>query len=314
VATILTPRSGPRATAAGLAALAIWSASVALMRGMSESAGRLTGPALASLIGGVLALVWARLRGERLSDMLRLPPRYLFVCGALFVSCNVGLYLAIGACADRSQTLVVALVNYLWPVLTVALSVPILGRKARAFLPWGCLVAVAGTAVALLGGASKTAADLGFWATGRGVFALFMGLVAALSWGLYSNLARLWGDPERGAVPLFALATAAALGLLLLLRPETPHWSVRAVLEVVTLGVASLMVAYALWDLGMRRGDHSFLGVCSYFVPVSSTLFSCLYLGVRPGWHVLAGCALVAAGALVSSRALRPDRAEGASL
>jgi drug/metabolite transporter (DMT)-like permease len=192
VATILTPRSGPRATAAGLAALAIWSASVALMRGMSESAGRLTGPALASLIGGVLALVWARLRGERLSDMLRLPPRYLFVCGALFVSCNVGLYLAIGACADRSQTLVVALVNYLWPVLTVALSVPILGRKARAFLPWGCLVAVAGTAVALLGGASKTAADLGFWATGRGVFALFMGLVAALSWGPTGACARCW--------------------------------------------------------------------------------------------------------------------------
>jgi drug/metabolite transporter (DMT)-like permease len=277
------------------------------MRGMRESAGLLTGPALASLIGGVFALVWVRVRGGCLSAMLRLPPKYLFGCGTLFVACNVGLYLAVGACLDRSQTLVVALVNYLWPTLTVALSVPILGRKARAFLPWGCLLAVAGTAVALLGGASRTAADLGFWGSGRGVFALVMGLVAALSWGLYSNLARLWGDPERGAVPLFALATAAALGLLLLLRPETPHWTVRAVLEVVTLGVASLMAAYALWDLGMRRGDHSLLGVCSYFVPVSSTLFSALYLGLRPGWNVLTGCALVAAGALVSNRALRPD-------
>jgi drug/metabolite transporter (DMT)-like permease len=237
--------------------------------------------------------------------MLRLPSKYLYGCGALFVSCNVGLYLAVGACADRGQTLVVALVNYLWPVLTVALSVPILGRKARAWLPWGCLVAVVGTAVALLGGAPRSAA-LGFWTTGRGLFALAMGLVAAVSWGLYSNLARLWGDPERGAVPLFALATAAALGVLLLLRPEVPRWTARAVLEVATLGVASLMAAYALWDLGMRRGDHAFLGVCSYFVPVSSTLFSCLYLGVRPGWHVLAGCALVAAGALLSSRALRP--------
>jgi drug/metabolite transporter (DMT)-like permease len=293
-----------RATAAGLAALFIWSTSIALMRGMSESLGLLTGPALASLIGGALALAWIRLRGGDVQAMLRLPPKYLYGCGALFISCNVGLYLAVGACADRSQTLVVALVNYLWPTLTVALSVPILGRRARAWLPWGCLAAVAGTATALLGDA---AVDFGFWATGRGLFALAMGLTAAVSWGLYSNLARLWGDPERGAVPLFVLATAAALLVLLLLRPETPRWSVRAVLEAATLGVASLMAAYALWDLGMRRGDHAFLGVCSYFVPVSSTLFSCLYLGVRPGRHVLAGCALVAAGALISSRALRQD-------
>jgi drug/metabolite transporter (DMT)-like permease len=301
------PQPADKATAAGLAALLIWSSSVALMRGVSESMGLLTGPALASFIGGALALVWVRLRGGGVCAMLRLPPKYLYGCGALFVACNVGLYLAVGACAERSQTLVIALVNYLWPVLTVALSVPILGRKARAWLPGGCLVAVAGTAVALLGGTPHSAADIGFWTTGRGLFALAMGLVAAVSWGLYSNLARLWGDPERGAVPLFALATAAALALLLLLRPETPRWSLRAVLEVATLGVASLMAAYALWDLGMRRGDHSLLGVCSYFVPVSSTLFSSLFLRVRPGWNVLAGCALVAAGALMSSRALPRD-------
>ncbi|MBI5239982.1 MAG: EamA family transporter [Elusimicrobia bacterium] len=295
-------RPADKATAAGLAALLIWSASVALMRGVSENMGLLTGPALASFIGGVLALAWTRLRGGSVSAMLRLPPKYLYGCGALFVSCNVGLYLAVGACLDRPQTLVVALVNYLWPALTVALSVPILGRRAKAWLPGACLIAAAGTAVALLGGERL---NLAFWATGRGLFALAMGLVAAVSWGLYSNLARLWGDPEQGAVPLFALATAAALGLLLLLRPESPRWSLRAVLEVATLGVASLMAAYALWDLGMRRGDQALLGVCSYFVPVASTIVSALYLGVRPGWHVLAGCALVAAGALLSSRALK---------
>jgi drug/metabolite transporter (DMT)-like permease len=297
-------RPADKATAAGLAALLIWSASVALMRGVSENMGLLTGPALASSIGGVLALAWIRLRGGSASAMLRLPRKYLYGCGLLFVACNVSLYLAIGACLDRSQTLVVALVNYLWPVLTVALSVPILGRRAKKWLPWGCLVAVAGTAVALLGGERL---DPGFWATARGLFILAMGLVAAVSWGLYSNLARLWGDPDRGAVPLFALATAAALGLLLLLRPETPRWSLRAVLEVATLGVASLMAAYALWDLGMRRGDHAFLAVCSYFVPVASTMVSAAYLGVRPGWHVLVGCALVTAGALLSSRALRGE-------
>jgi drug/metabolite transporter (DMT)-like permease len=280
------------------------------MRGMSESIGTLTGPALACLLGGLLALVWTRLRGGSLLEMMRLPKGYLLGCGFLFVSCNVGLYLAIGTCASRSQTLVVALVNYLWPVLTVAFSVPLLGRKAHPILALGCLAAATGTAIAILGGGTFAAADLSFWSTGRGMFALAMGLVAALSWGLYSNLARLWGDPERGAVPFFALATAAALGLLLLWRPETPRWTARGICEVCAVGVASLLAAYALWDLGVRLGDHALLGVCSYFVPVGSTVFSSLYLGLRPGRHVWLGCAMVVAGALVSRSALGGPQVE----
>lgn len=218
------------------------------------------------------------------------------------------LYLAIGACRDRTQTLVVGLVNYLWPSLTVALSVPLLGRRARAWLPLGLAAAVAGTALAVLGGGALAGADNAFWRTGRGLFALAMAAAAALSWGLYSNLARRWGDPERGAVPLFALATAAALGLLLLLRPENVVWSARGAAEVAVMGIASLAGAYVLWDLGMRRGDHALLGVASYFVPVASTAVSAVYLGVRPGWNVLAGCALVVLGAWLSRSALIEGR------
>jgi len=292
------------ATLGGLAALVIWSLSVALMRGLSESIGTLTGPALASLLGGALALALMRLRGESFFAMLALPRRYLWGCGSLFVLTNIALYLAIGACAERGQVLVVALVNYLWPVLTVALSVPVLGRRATRALPLGCLIAAAGTAAAMLGGADAAGLSASFWLSPPGAFALAMALAAALSWGLYSNLARLWGSPDQGAVPLFVLATAAGLGVLRLLRPEVSHWTLKGAAELCVLGVASLMAAYALWDWGMRRGEHALLGVCSYFVPVASTVVSSAYLGVRPGAHVLVGCVLVAAGALISRRSL----------
>ncbi|HAH06471.1 MAG TPA: EamA family transporter [Elusimicrobia bacterium] len=287
-----------RATWGGLAALAIWSLSVALMRGMSESLGTLTGPALASLLGGGLALVWMKLQGESPALMLDLPPRYLWGCGFLFVVTNITLYLAIGACSERAQTLVVGLVNYLWPALTVALSVPILKRRARWTLPLGVLTAVAGTAYAMLGAGGYSSPS---------PYALGMAFAAALSWGLYSNLARLWGSAERGAVPLFVLATAAGLGLLRWLNPEVSHWTLKGILETCTLGVASLMAAYALWDWGMRRGSHALLGVCSYFVPVASTVLTSLYLGVKPGLNVLLGCALVVAGALLSRWSLIED-------
>lgn len=295
---------GSSATVAGLVALLLWSMSVALMRGMSERSGLLTGPMLASLLGGALGLAWSTARGHPLGAQLRLPALYLWGCGALFVLTNVSLYLAIGLCLDHDQTLVIALVNYLWPALTVALSVPLLGYRARPWLPVGLLAAVAGTAVALLGGGLGDGTGATFWHTPRGLSALGLGGVAALSWGLYSNLARRWGDPEHGAVPLFALATGATLGLMLLAHPETVTWTLRGALEVATLGVASLAVAYALWDTGVRRGDPAVLGVASYFVPVASTLVSALYLVVVPGVHVISGAALVVAGAWLSKSAL----------
>ena len=299
--------SSPRAaTLAGLTALALWSTSVALMRGMSEHSGLLTGPALSCLLGGALGVGLHVARGRSPREWLRLPWRYLWGCGALFVTTNVALYLAIGACADRRQTLVIGLVNYLWPALTVGLSVPLLGLRARPWLPLGLLAAVAGTAVALLGGEALTGTDASFWTTPQGLFALGAGLTAAVSWALYSNLARRWGDPERGAVPPFALATGLTLALLLLVHPETVTWTPRGVAEVVLLGVASLAVAYALWDHGFRRGDPAVLGLASTFVPIASTCVSALYLGVTPGAHVLAGGALVVGGAWASKRALTP--------
>lgn len=279
------------ATFGGLAALAIWALSISLMRGMSESIGAFTGPALASLLGSALALAYMRLRGESVLGMLSLPRRYLWGCGALFVATNVSLYIAVGACEERGQVLAVGLINYLWPALTVALSVPILERRASWGLPLGCLTAVAGAAAAMMGGGG---------AAPPGAFAAAMALIAALTWGLYSNLARRWGSPEQGAVPLFVLATGAGLAFLRLLRPEVSHWTAKGIVELCVLGVGSLMAAYALWDWGVRRGDHAFLGLASYFVPVASTVITSLYLGVRPGAHVLLGCVLVAAGALIS--------------
>ena len=297
-----------RATALGLVALLLWSLSVALMRGMSERSGLLTGPMLASLLGGVLGLIVSALRGPSPLEQLHLPPRYLWGCGTLFVLTNVALYLAIGACRDHAQTLVVGLVNYLWPALTVGLSVPLLGQRARPWLFLGLLTAVAGTAVALLGGASQPGDGAGFWRSPQGLFALGAALVAALAWGLYSNLVRRWGDPVRGAVPWFALATGATLGLLLLARPEDVTWTLRGALEVLALGVASLAVAYPLWDVGMRRGDHALLGLASTFVPIASTCVSALYLGVTPGPNVGVGAGLVVLGAWLSKQALAGAR------
>jgi hypothetical protein len=75
---------------------------------------------------------------------LRLPKRYLFGCGALFVSYEVALYLAVGLSVSDQQVLVVGLINYLWPALILLTAIPILRYRARPWLGWAWLVVATG--------------------------------------------------------------------------------------------------------------------------------------------------------------------------
>ena len=299
-----------RATAAGFFALLIWSSSVAVIRALSESVGALTAAATAVTLGGAISVAYGWARGTSPLKMLGLPRAYLIGCGSTFVICNVSLYLAVGWSGNRSTTLVAGLVNYLWPALTVAFSVPILHRRARWTLVSGCLLAVAGSGVAMLGGGQFQWSQLagGGW---QQLAPLCLALAAAVSWGLYSNFAVRWGRPDAGAVPLFLLAGGGALWLLWLTGAEAGRWTVKAVLELAVLAVASLGLAYGLWDYGMRRGNSLALGLAAYFMPVASLAVACAYLGVWPGANLLVGCLLVAAGAWVCRRSIVPEPCPG---
>lgn len=288
----------PAATAGGLAALVIWSTTVAVARSMAESLGVLTGAALATGAGGAAALVFSWLRGRPPKAMLALPPKYLLGCGGLFVVYEVCLFAGLGWAPNRSATLVVGLLNYLWPVLTVLLSIPILERRARWPAAVGCLLAVAGTAAAVLRGQQVPWQRLAQGGPAL-IGPLLLGAAAGVTWALYSNLVKRWGRPEGGAVPLFLLASGAALGLLRLARGETTTWTAKAAGELCLIAVAQSALAYPLWEAGMRRGRHLLLSLASYFVPVASLSIAAAYLWVRPGAGLIVGCVLVTGGAVI---------------
>jgi drug/metabolite transporter (DMT)-like permease len=76
-------------------------------------------------------------------------------------------------------------------------------------------------------------------------------------------------------------------------------WTVHAAGEIVVLA-AFATLAYALWDVAMRKGDLLLVTACSYFTPLLSTLVSCVYLQVTPGWRLWAGCVVLVAGSLLT--------------
>ena len=230
---------------------------------------------------------------------MRLPGLYLLGCGTLFAVYMIVLFLAVGLAEDRSQVLEVGLVNYLWPALTILLSVVILGKTAGLLLAPGTLLALAGVVLVMTQRASVSWQSLSAnVASNPAAYAL--ALAAACSWALYSNLTRRWAGAERvGAVNAFLPATGLLLLVLSLSVEKHVAWNGRALVEAACLGVLT-WAAYGFWDLAMRKGDVVLVSACAYATPLLSTLLTCLYLGVSPTGNLWIGCCLIVVGSLLS--------------
>jgi drug/metabolite transporter (DMT)-like permease len=209
------------------------------------------------------------------------------------------LFLAIGLADGREQVIEVGLVNYLWPTLTLLLSLVLLKNKAAWMLWPGTLLALAGVFLVVTQGEPVPWQSLSRnLANNPAVYLL--ALAAAVAWALYSNLTRKWaGARAEGAVALFLPITALVLLGLCLFVDEPRQWNRHAVAEVVFLGVTTY-TAYALWDHAMRHGNLVLLAAGSYLTPLLSTIVSCLYLAVIPGARLWLGCGMLVLGSILS--------------
>jgi len=296
--------SRPAATAAGILAILLWSTSVAVSRSVIEHLGLFTGGGLVHLLGGGIALVFVLARREKRAGLTRLSWRYLLGCGAMFVLYLPSFYLALGWAADRQQVVEIGIVNYLWPSLTLLLSVPILGKRANLWIVPGMMLACGGIILAAVGSEPFSWAALGRHFTGHPLPYVAI-LVCVISWPLFSNFSRLWaGDADTGAVPLFLMAAGAILLSMRLFVDEDPQWTPGTIAEFLYAAIFPTFLAYELWDTSMRKGNLTLVVVLSYLIPILSTVVSWLYLQVPLPSTMWMACGLVAAGALICKRAV----------
>lgn len=303
------PKSTRLATSWGLLAIVLWSTTIACSRSVAEQIGVFSGAAIVYLAAGVAGCGVLVVRGQLGAVLRRAGRRYLLGCGSLMVAYTVLLYAAVGFAETRAQVVTVTVANYLWPSLTLLFAVPILGWQARPLvLATGTLLGVAGVALAV--GADSLASEASLSWTAHGTSTL-PALLAAVAWGLYSNLSRRWGGSHAGnAMPVFLLASGLVLALMRALRAEQSVWTARVVGEVAYLVVFPTLLAYVCWDSAARRGNLSLVAALSYLTPLLSVLVSSVYLElpVRPQqW--LAGV-LVVAGAVLCKISIRAARTE----
>jgi drug/metabolite transporter (DMT)-like permease len=225
-------------------------------------------------------------------------------CGALFVVYEFCLYVAIGLASSRQQVLEVGIINYLWPGLTLAFSIPILKRRARPWLVPGMLMAFAGVFLAAAQRESFSWASLPAGGRGR-LLPYLLAFVGAICWGLYSNFSRRWAANAQGVgVPLFLLATGVVMALLRPVFHESSDWAreglpLTVYVVLVYIALVPGLLAYVFWDFAMRRGRMILVAAFSYLTPLFSTLVSCLYLQVWPARGLWIACGLLVGGAFI---------------
>jgi len=288
----------------GLMAILFWSTTVAVARSAVDSFGALNLACLTSFAGGALLLLWEFIRGYRLRRVLAGSRRYLLVCGTLFSVYLTCIYGAVGLAESDEAIVTVGLLNYLWTALVLVFAIPVLGYRAKGSL-------FPGIGMALLGVLCAEAAisDGGFASLLSGLadnwLAYCLAALAAVFWALYTNLARkLAPDPSVNGVPLFLIIAGLVIGLLCVIWPQQMSLTPRAYWEAGYISLVITALAYAFWDVAIRRGNFLLVGAAAYLVPLLSSLASVWYLDISPGWLLWPGCLLIIAGAIVCKRSM----------
>lgn len=290
-----------RATAIGLVAILLWSTSVGLLRSISEHFGATGGAALIYTVSAISLCL-----SQGLPKIRELPWRYLCSAGFLFVSYEICFALAIGLADTRAQSLELGLINYLWPCLTIVLSLFINGQRSSFWLWPGLILTLGGVFLVMQesGGGSLTS----MWHNIQSnPLPYGLAFTAAITWALYCNLTRRFSGGKSG-VSLFFCATAIVLwAKYALIDQPTIVFSLAPTLQLLFMGV-STAIAYSVWNRGIQAGNMTLLATASYFTPVSSALLASLWLGLRPGFSFWQGVIMVVAGSLICWLATRRYR------
>ena len=293
------PLSQPRATLTGLSAILLWSTTVGLLRSISEAFGATGG---AALVYSTTALLLCLTRG--LPRVRALPPIYLWGGGALFVAYEISLALAIGLASNRSQSLELGMINYLWPCLTILFAIPLNQQRFRFWLWPGIFLSLLGI-VWVMKGEGAWSPSLLWQNIASNPLAYGLAFFAAIAWGLYNNLTRRFAGGTSG-VNLFFLFTALALWIKFACSASLSelHFSLQPLLQVLFMG-ASTAIAYSAWNHGIQHGNLTLLATASYFTPVLSALLGALWLSLTPGFAFWQGVVMITLGSLICWHATR---------
>lgn len=281
-----------KATLIGLIAILLWSAIVGLIKSVSEGFGPVGGAALIYTCSAILLIFTVGLPKIR-----QFPPSYLILGSILFVCYELCLSLSLGFTHNGRQAIEVGMVNYLWPSLTILLTVIVIRQKTSPLIIPGVIIAIIGIG-RVLGG------DQGFSVNEmtRNVMdnPLSYGLAfsGAVIWAIYCVVTKLIAKGNNG-ITLFFILTALTLWVKFLTSPQPDFiLSWKAWISLLLAAIA-MGFGYAAWNVGILHGNVTILAAASYFIPIISAVLAAFILSSQLTMAFWQGTAMVSLGSLI---------------
>jgi len=245
-----------------------------------------------------LALVIGSVPAWPLARQWKVPPATL----ALGIYGLFGFHFLLFIALRHAPPVEANLVNYLWPLLIVALAPVLLpGMRLRPVHAIAVTAGLAGATIAILGSGPSGG--------GRWYWGYLPAFGSAFIWASYSLLTR--------RVPAFPTAAIGLFGLLSGLLSLTCHWALEPPVLLhesdwallAAMGLGPLGAAFFLWDRALKLGDPRQIGILSYITPLASTLLLMWVSGRAPSWSIGAAALLIIGAAVIGTSRLAAEPA-----
>ncbi|MDG3088432.1 aromatic amino acid DMT transporter YddG [Vibrio hannami] len=279
----------------GITAILLWACLVGMFRNVTEQLGPIGGAALVYTCSSLFLML-----SLGIPKLRQFSKSYIVVCGALFAAYEVCFSLALGFASDRLQTVEIAIVNYLWPSLTVLLAVFAGSKKVSLWVYPAILLAFFGVTWSIIGDEGLSLSRL-IANVSSNPLAYLLAFAGAIIWAVYCNLTRRMSNGQNG-ITLFFIFTALSLWIQFFVTdtklPDL-NWSVAFDVALTSIFMGS---GYALWNVAIIGGNMLFLATLSYFTPILSTFFSIIILGITVSGTFWQGVIMVTVGSLICWR------------
>ena len=222
-------------------------------------------------------------------------PKFILL-GALNIPLNQFLFLT---AIKHTTAPNVALAYALTPAFVFILALIFLKEKATWMKLLGIAVAITGTVMILF--------EKGFSADSDHLLGNILGLLASLSWAMYTVLGKNFSQ-KYGAV--YSIAMSMFIGFLLYIpvyfltgtefRVSTitlPQWG-----QIAYLGIVTSCIAYVLWYYALKHTDASKVSVFNNLQPILTTIMAVAFLGQSLTLIFIIGGILIIAGVYITQR------------
>lgn len=201
------------------------------------------------------------------------------------------------------------IINYLWPIMIVIFSVPILHEKMTLRKFAACLISFLGIVVVVT---KFDFSNLEF----ESLPGVGCCLIAAVSYGLFSALNKKVKYDQCIAMMLFYFCATVLSGIQFIFSRQeyVPLMTVKNYFLIAWIGIVSNALGYLFWNMAIVKGETSKISNLAYICPFLTLLFSAVILKEDISAYAVIGLLLIVGGIFLQLKEKNYDCENGKAM